>query len=71
MLKHDDIEDYALRKKSKDIDAIGEYFFELKDKFIETCEKEIDPRLRTFLIVDLKDTQTDPHEYYDAVSILF
>ncbi len=62
---------YALRKKGKDIDAIREYFFGSKDKFVEICEEEIDPRLRAYLTVDLEDSQTGEHETPDVISRLY
>ncbi len=48
---------YALQNKNIDIDAVREYFFGSKDKFVDMCEKTLGYHLRMILTEDLPNVR--------------
>lgn len=48
---------YALRTKNMDIDALREYFFGSKEKFVDMCEQTLGHHLRIILTKDLSNVR--------------
>ena len=48
---------YALKTKDRDMEALREYFFGEKEKFVDICEEILGHRLRVILTEDLANVQ--------------